>query len=133
MSVFGTDYETPDGTCLRDYIHVSDLVAAHLDALTYLRQGGASAVMNCGLRPRLFGAGGDRGGEIHLRRDFNVTYSPRRAGDPAAVVAKADKIRATVGLGRRSCDDLPTIVRTALEWERGWIAAATDAGGATSA
>ncbi len=118
MAVYGTDYETPDGTCLRDYIHVSDLVAAHLDALTYLRQGGASAVMNCG-----YGRGYSVLEVIEAVKsisgvDFNVTYSPRRPGDPAAVVAKADKIRAALGWTPR-LDDLPTIVRTALEWERG--------------
>ncbi|OYX83519.1 MAG: UDP-glucose 4-epimerase GalE [Azorhizobium sp. 35-67-5] len=118
MAVFGTDYETPDGTCLRDYIHVSDLVAAHLDALTYLRQGGASAVMNCG-----YGRGYSVLEVIEAVKaisgvDFAVTYSPRRPGDPAAVVAKADKIRAALGWTPR-LDDLPTIVRTALEWERG--------------
>ncbi len=118
MAVYGTDYETPDGTCLRDYIHVSDLVAAHLDALTYLRQGGASAVMNCG-----YGRGYSVLEVIEAVKsisgvDFAVTYSPRRPGDPAAVVAKADKIRAALGWTPK-LDDLPTIVRTALEWERG--------------
>lgn len=118
MAVFGTDYETPDGTCLRDYIHVSDLVAAHLDALTHLRQGGASAVMNCG-----YGRGYSVIEVIEAVKsisgvDFTVTYSPRRPGDPAAVVAKADKIRAALGWTPK-LDDLPTIVRTALEWERG--------------
>lgn len=117
MAVFGTDYETPDGTCLRDYIHVSDLVAAHLDALTYLRQGGSSAVLNCG-----YGRGYSVLEVIDTVKsvsgvDFKVTYSPRRPGDPAAVVAKADKIRATVGWEPR-LDDLATIVRHALTWEQ---------------
>lgn len=118
MAVFGTDYETPDGTCLRDYIHVSDLVAAHLDALTYLRQGGSSAVLNCG-----YGRGYSVLEVIETVKsvsgvDFKVTYSPRRPGDPAAVVAKADKIRTTVGWEPR-LDDLTTIVRHALTWEQG--------------
>ncbi|MGU3494545.1 UDP-glucose 4-epimerase GalE [Xanthobacteraceae bacterium A53D] len=117
MQVYGTDYPTPDGTCLRDYIHVSDLTAAHLDALTYLRDGGESAVFNCG-----YGKGYSVLEVIETVKqvsevDFNVTYSPRRPGDPAAIVAKADKIRATVGW-QPKLNDLSTIVRTALDWER---------------
>ncbi|GGF76824.1 UDP-glucose 4-epimerase GalE [Azorhizobium oxalatiphilum] len=117
MQVYGTDYPTPDGTCLRDYIHVSDLTAAHLDALNYLRQGGESAVFNCG-----YGQGYSVLEVIETVKkvsevDFKVTISPRRPGDPAAIVAKADKIRATVGW-QPKLDDLTTIVRTALDWER---------------
>ncbi len=118
LQVFGTDYPTPDGTCLRDYIHVSDLVAAHLDALRHLRGGGESGVFNCGY---------GRGYSVlelleAVKRvsgvDFPVAYAPRRAGDPMAVVAKADLIRATLGWTPK-LDDLDTIVRTALDWERG--------------
>ncbi len=118
LQVFGTDYPTPDGTCLRDYIHVSDLVAAHLDALRHLRGGGESGVFNCGY---------GRGYSVlelleAVKRvsgvDFPVAYAPRRAGDPMAVVAKADLIRATLGWTPK-LDDLDAIVRTALDWERG--------------
>ena len=118
LQVFGTDYPTPDGTCLRDYIHVTDLVAAHLDALRHLRGGGESGVFNCGY---------GRGYSVlelleAVKRvsgvDFSVSYAPRRAGDPMAVVAKADLIRATLGWTQK-LDDLDTIVRTALDWERG--------------
>jgi len=70
LDVFGTDYPTSDGTCIRDYIHVSDLVAAHCDALAYLGAGGASMTLNCGYGRWLFGAGGDRYGEARLRRRF---------------------------------------------------------------
>lgn len=118
MDVYGTDYPTPDGTCLRDYIHVSDLVAAHLDALRHLRAGGESGVFNCGY---------GRGYSVlelleAVRRvsgvDFPVRFADRRPGDPMAVVAKADRIRATLGWAPK-LDDLDTIVRTALDWERG--------------
>lgn len=118
MDVYGTDYPTPDGTCLRDYIHVSDLVAAHLDALRYLRAGGESGVFNCGY---------GRGYSVlelleAVKRvsgvDFPVRFADRRPGDPMAVVAKADRIHATLGW-QPKLDDLTTIVRTALDWERG--------------
>lgn len=118
IEIFGTDYPTPDGTCLRDYIHVSDLVAAHLDALTHLRAGGESGVFNCGYGKgfsvlQMLEAVKDISGV-----DFPVRFSPRRAGDPAAVVAKADLIRSTLGWTPR-LDDMAMIVRTALDWERG--------------
>ncbi len=118
IEVFGTDYPTPDGTCLRDYIHVGDLVAAHLDALTYLRAGGESGVFNCG-----YGRGFSVLQMLEAVKeisgvDFPVRFSPRRAGDPAAVVAKADLIRSTLGWTPR-LDDMAMIVRTALDWERG--------------
>lgn len=118
MDVFGTDYPTPDGTCLRDYIHVSDLVAAHLDALRYLRAGGESGVFNCG-----YGRGYSVLDLLAAVKqvsgvDFPVRFAERRPGDPMAVVAKADRIRARLGW-QPKLDDLPTIVRTALDWERG--------------
>lgn len=118
LEVFGTDYPTPDGTCLRDYIHVSDLVSAHLDALRYLRAGGDSGVFNCG-----YGRGYSVLDLLETVKrvsgvDFPVRYAPRRAGDPMAVVAQADLIRARLGW-QPKLDDLTTIVRTALDWERG--------------
>lgn len=116
MSVFGTDYPTADGTCVRDYIHVSDLVAAHLNALKYLRAGGENMVLNCG-----YGRGYSVLEVIETvkrvsGKDFPVELSPRRPGDPAAIVARADKIRATLGW-QPKLDDLEKIVTHALAWE----------------
>ncbi|MFG1425395.1 UDP-glucose 4-epimerase GalE [Roseixanthobacter glucoisosaccharinicivorans] len=117
LHVFGTDYETPDGTCLRDYIHVSDLAAAHLDALAHLRAGGESGIFNCG-----YGRGYSVLEVVETVKavsgvDFPVTYSPRRAGDPAAIVAASDRIQAQLGWSPK-LDDLSTIVAHALDWER---------------
>lgn len=116
MSVFGTDYDTPDGTCLRDYIHVTDLVSAHTQALRHLREGGKSDVFNCG-----YGQGFSVLQVIDAVKrasgsDFKVEYAPRRPGDPARVVAGADKIRRELGW-QPVYDDLDTIVRHALQWE----------------
>ena len=117
MDVFGTDYPTPDGSCVRDYIHVSDLVGAHLLALDYLRGGGESLVCNCG-----YGRGFSVLDVIDVVKrvsgvDFPVRIADRRAGDPASIVAAADKVRAVLQW-RPQHDDLPTIVRQALDWER---------------
>jgi UDP-glucose 4-epimerase len=117
LTVFGTNYPTPDGTCIRDYIHVSDLSAAHLNALRYLRGGGASDVFNCG-----YGHGFSVKEVIAAVEkvsgvDFPVTLGARRLGDPVALIAAADKVRATLGW-RPRFDDLDTIVRHALAWER---------------
>jgi UDP-glucose 4-epimerase len=116
MEVFGTDYDTPDGTCVRDYIHVSDLARAHMVALAHLRKGGKSDIFNCGY---------SRGYSVlqvidAVKRasgvDFEVRMAPRRAGDPAAIVAASDKIRNTLGW-RPELDDLDRIVAHALAWE----------------
>ena len=117
MDVYGTDYPTPDGTCIRDYIHVSDLVRAHSDALAHLRDGGASGTFNCG-----YGRGFSVFEVIDTVKqvsgsDFTVDLAARRAGDPAQIVAASDLIRETFGWTPRY-DDLPTIVGHALEWER---------------
>jgi UDP-glucose 4-epimerase len=117
MDIFGADYRTPDGTCIRDYIHVCDLVAAHSDALDYLRQGGAPATFNCG-----YGRGFSVLEVIETVKrvagvDFKVEVAPRRAGDPAQIVAACDRIRSTLGW-RPRLDDLQTIVAHALAWER---------------
>jgi UDP-glucose 4-epimerase len=117
LSVFGTDYPTPDGTCIRDYIHVADLVRAHLDALSYLRGGGASVTLNCG-----YGRGFSVLEVIDAvkrvsGRDFPVELAPRRPGDPAAIVAAAERARAVLGW-RPQLDDLDVIVGHALAWER---------------
>lgn len=117
MEVFGTDYPTKDGTCIRDYIHVSDLVAAHMDALRYLKNGGDNQVLNCG-----YGTGYSVLEVIEMvkrlsGKDFPVAIAPARAGDPAAIVARADKIRSVLGW-QPQYDDLETIVRHALAWEQ---------------
>jgi len=117
MDVFGTDYPTPDGTCIRDYIHVSDLVQAHSAALTYLRSGGASATFNCG-----YGHGASVFEVIDAvrrasGRDFKVDVSGRRPGDAAALVANVDRIRAALPW-RPRFQNLDTIIAHALAWER---------------
>jgi UDP-glucose 4-epimerase len=117
MNVFGTDYPTPDGTCIRDYIHVSDLTRAHLDALAYLRAGGASTTLNCG-----YGRGFSVLDVINTVKrvsnaDFKVEQSARRPGDPPQIVAASDRARAVLGWTPQY-DDLATIVTHALAWER---------------
>jgi UDP-glucose 4-epimerase len=117
LSIFGTDYDTPDGTCLRDYIQVTDLAAAHLDALRYLRNGGDSLTCNCG-----YSRGYSVKEVVDVVKqvsgvDFPVTLAPRRPGDPAAIVADNARVRATLGWQPRH-DDLRGIVRQALDWER---------------
>ena len=117
LTVFGTDYATPDGTCLRDYIHVSDLARAHSAALAYLRDGGASTTFNCG-----YGRGASVLEVIRsVKRvsgvDFPVTFAERRDGDPVALVADVGRIRATLAWTPRF-QDLDTIVAHALAWER---------------
>jgi UDP-glucose 4-epimerase len=117
MDVFGTDYPTPDGTCIRDYIHVSDLVAAHADALSYLRAGGGSATLNCG-----YGRGFSVLEVIETVKavsgvDFRVDLAPKRPGDPAQIVARSDRARDLLRWSPRF-DDLPTIVSHALAWEK---------------
>src|SRR5262245_7904254 len=93
IEVFGTDYPTADGTCIRDYIQVSDLARAHLAALRHLRAGGASDVFNCGYGQGLSVLEVIAAVKRACRRDFEVRLSPRRPGDPAVVVAAIHKIR----------------------------------------
>jgi UDP-glucose 4-epimerase len=117
MDVFGTDYPTPDGTCIRDYIHVSDLARAHSDALRYLRAGGDSVTCNCG-----YGRGFSVLEVIDTvkrisGRDFRTDFAPRRPGDPARIIAASERIREVFGW-RPRFDDLPVIVDHALAWER---------------
>jgi UDP-glucose 4-epimerase len=117
LEVFGTDYPTPDGTCIRDYIHVTDLVRAHLDALRYLRAGGRSEVLNCG-----YGTGFSVLDVIDSvkrvsQHDLTVRMGPRRPGDPAAIVARAERIGQVLGW-KPSLADLDTIVSHALDWEK---------------
>jgi UDP-glucose 4-epimerase len=116
MDVFGSDYPTPDGTCIRDYIHVSDLVRAHSDALRYLRAGGESATFNCG-----YGRGFSVLEVIDTVKrvsgvDFRVELADRRPGDPAQIVAACDRARGILHWVPRY-DDLDKIVTNALQWE----------------
>ena len=117
VAVFGTDYATPDGTGVRDYIHVDDLAQAHLDALRYLREGGASAAFNVGyghgysVREVLAAVSRAHGTPVP------VVEQPRRAGDPPVLVAEAARIAQTLGWKPR-WDDLDAIARTSLAWER---------------
>lgn len=117
LDVFGTDYPTPDGSCLRDYIQVSDLAEAHRLALDHLRSGGESLTLNCG-----YGRGYSvlEVVEVVKRisgRDFEVRLCLRRAGDPAQIVAEAARIRERLGWQPRH-DDLDAIVDQALAWEQ---------------
>lgn len=116
IEVFGTDYPTTDGTCIRDYIHVSDLVAAHSLALAHLRAGGASAIYNCGYSKGFSVLEVIAAVKRAAGRDFEVRLGPRRAGDPAAIVAGSDRIRAALGW-QPQLDDLDQIVAHALAWE----------------
>ena len=116
VEIFGTDYPTADGTGVRDYIHVEDLAAAHLDALTWLRGGGDSTTLNVGyghgysVRQVLASV------ERVTGRKLQVRESARRDGDPPILIARADLIRSQLNWQPR-LDDLDTIVRTAWNWE----------------
>jgi UDP-glucose 4-epimerase len=117
VNIFGTDFETPDGTGIRDYIHVEDLARAHVDALAYLADGGKSEVFNCG-----YGQGYSVREVIEMVKEvsgeeFLVIEADRRAGDPAAVIAVANKIKQILGWVPRY-NDLQTIVRSAYGWEK---------------
>lgn len=121
IEVFGTDYPTRDGTCIRDYIHVADLVAAHSQALAYLARGGRPATFNCG-----YGRGYSVLEVIDTvkrlsGKDFRVDCAPRRPGDPAEIVASSRLIRDTLGWTPRF-DDLSTIVAHALAWRHKLLA-----------
>jgi len=115
--IFGTDYDTPDGTGVRDYIHVEDLASAHLRALDYLRAGGESITLNCG-----YGHGYsvrevlDAVTRVHGAA-LDIEEGPRRAGDPPTLIARADKVRSVLDW-TPEYDDLETIVTHSLAWER---------------
>ena len=117
LYVYGTDYPTPDGTGIRDYIHVSDLASAHLSALDYLKQGGKSTLVNCG-----YGRGYsvreviDAVNRIH-GSPIKVIEEDRRAGDPPALIAAVEKIHQTLDW-KPQFDDIDVIVKTSLEWEQ---------------
>lgn len=117
MSIFGEDYPTPDGTCIRDYIHVEDLAGAHLSALDYLQKGGKSDIFNCG-----YGRGFSVKEVIETMKkvsgvDFVVEKAPRREGDAAQLISTNRKIKSTLNWQIRY-DDLELICKSALEWER---------------
>ncbi|HWW31634.1 MAG TPA: NAD-dependent epimerase/dehydratase family protein, partial [Steroidobacteraceae bacterium] len=116
VAVFGSDYPTPDGTGVRDYLHIEDLAAAHLDALTYLRRGGKSSALNVG-----YGHGYSvrevlKMVESVAGKPLNIREEARRPGDPPYLVARAERIRTELGW-RPRYDDLKTIVSSSLAWE----------------
>lgn len=115
--IFGNDYDTPDGTCIRDFIHVSDLADAHVSMLQYLTAGGTSTTLNCG-----YGQGfsvKQVADTIHVEvgHDYNVEFGARRSGDAMRVVADTTKIRKILDW-TPAHDDLSMIIRTTLNWER---------------
>jgi UDP-glucose 4-epimerase len=117
VTVFGTDYPTPDGTCIRDYIHAEDLARAHLDALRYLEQGGGSDTFNCG-----YGRGFSVREVLQMVEKVSgaklrIENGQRRAGDAAELVSDSAKIRRALGW-RPRFDDVATICATAYRWER---------------
>ena len=117
IEVYGTDYPTHDGSCVRDYVQVTDLACAHVAALRYLRHGGDSTTLNCG-----YGVGSSVLDVIDAVKrvsgnSFEVRFSERRSGDPAAVVAKSDRIRKSLSWVPRY-SELDTIVEQAIHWER---------------
>ena len=117
LDLFGTDYPTPDGTCVRDYVHVDDLAAAHLLAMDWLSSGGGSRVFNCG-----YGRGFSVRDVIRTIRDvtgsdFPVVETSRREGDPPTLVADTARIQKELGFSPRH-DDLEFIIRTAWQWEQ---------------
>jgi UDP-glucose 4-epimerase len=117
IAIYGDDYDTPDGTCVRDYIHVSDLASAHLAALEYLEAGGESCSLNCG-----YGHGYSvrevlRAVEHCTGRPLNPRRAPRRAGDPPALVADVSALRRTLRWSPRF-DSLDVIITTAVDWEK---------------
>ncbi len=125
LSIFGTDYDTPDGTGIRDYIHVVDLATAHLRALDHLRKQGESLTLNCG-----YGHGYSVREVIDAVQRacghaLSVIEQPRRAGDPPMLIARADELRRRLGW-EPAHDDLDFTVGTALAWERHLLAQAVD-------
>ncbi len=116
LYIFGTDYPTPDGTCIRDFIHVDDLADAHILALEYLNQGGKSDIFNCG-----YGHGYSVKEVVETAKkvtgiDFPVEETGRREGDPAVLVADSTKLKETLGWKPRY-DNLEFIIKTAWNWE----------------
>ena len=127
MDIYGSDYPTSDGTCVRDYIHVSDLARAHLVALDYLRDGGESRILNCG-----YGRGYSVREVVDTVKrttsvDFQTRLASRRAGDPVSIVADSDQL---TGLGwTPRFDDLSTMIEHAWDWEKRLATSSMNAGG----
>ena len=117
MEVFGTDYPTHDGTCVRDYIHVTDLAEAHMAALAHLQNGGTSRILNCGYSKGYSVLEVIDAVKRASAADFEIRLAARRPGDPASIVAASDRIRAELGWVPAH-DDLDKIVTEALAWER---------------
>ena len=120
ITIYGTDYPTSDGTCIRDYIHVDDLAVAHVAAVRYLRNGGDSQILNCG-----YGSGFSVRQVVETIRevsgvDFTVTEGPRRAGDSANLIANAERIRTVLGW-QPKMQDLRIICQTAYDWEKAYL------------
>ena len=118
LAVFGRDYDTTDGTCIRDYIHVADLAKAHRLALSYLREGGKSDVFNCGYSHGFSVLDVIKSVKRVAGTDFQVDNADRRPGDPPALIADSSKLRETLGW-EPEMDDLDTIVGHAFAWEQG--------------
>lgn len=116
VAIYGTDYPTGDGTCVRDYIHVEDLARAHLHALEYLRADGAPTVLNCG-----YGRGYSVREVLEsvqrVAGKLTIREGPRREGDPPVLIARAERIRSALGWTPQ-LDDLDTIVDSAVRWEQ---------------
>ena len=117
ITVFGEDYGTPDGTCLRDYIHVLDLADAHVLALDYLRRGGESNIFNLGNGQGFSVKEMIETAKKVTGQDIKVEIGPRRAGDPAQLIASSDKARQTLGWNPRFAD-VETVIGTAWNWHR---------------
>ncbi|WP_456382845.1 GDP-mannose 4,6-dehydratase, partial [Persephonella sp.] len=116
LYIYGTDYPTPDGTCIRDFIHVTDLASAHLDAIEYLFEGGDSDAFNCG-----YGHGYSVREVVDMVKkvtgvDFPVIEADRRPGDPPQLVADSRKIKKVLGW-KPEYDNLEFIIKTAWNWE----------------
>lgn len=121
VGIFGTDFPTPDGTGVRDYIHVEDLASAHVKALEYLRAGGSSQTLNCG-----YGHGYSVREVVAMVDKLNgapikTQEGPRRAGDPPTLIAKAERVREVLGW-QPQYDDLAVIVKSQLAWEKRLLA-----------
>ncbi|MDZ7803447.1 UDP-glucose 4-epimerase GalE [Thiohalophilus sp.] len=121
LTIYGTDYPTPDGTGVRDYIHVTDLAAAHVRALEYLRRGGTSQTLNVGYGQGFSVREVIAAIERASGKPLPVREAPRRSGDPAQLVAISDAIREVLDW-QPTLNDLDTIVSTSLEWERALLA-----------
>ena len=117
LTVYGRDFATPDGTCLRDYIHINDVAQAHLDALAYLEKGGASEIFNVGYGRPISVLEVLEAVRRVSGRDFRVNQGARRPGDPAVVFADTSKIRRVLGW-KPQHEDLDFICQTAFAWEQ---------------